>query len=183
MNTHTHTLVVVVLLAGCVEDVCVGSNYTTEQGICVFDAEQTQNTAFVQAVVDIVEEEVMARFNYTFAEIREKYIDTNITFVATETTESNGYPAYTAYTYGPFINKTFEVRVWRAEECRVLQLLAHELVHVIDFTINGIRLEDEYKSENHPKKWFSYPDYSQLENEQSIEYMAQNRVKSELCSD
>jgi hypothetical protein len=159
--------------------VCEGAQYTTSQGLCVFD-EVGHDPALVERTIDILEHQVSLDHGKTIAEQRAQYSLTSINFYAGDPAEGERI-AYVNMRHGYVISNRFIIHLYISGLCGSWWLLAHELLHVIHATTVGWPSEYEDSMEAHPEGWFTHRSYHPDINVRSTEYTTGVRLADEFC--
>jgi hypothetical protein len=152
------------LLGSCGEDICRGSDWTTSQGICVFNNEFQTNKDEVNRIIYKTQEVVRRLYphKYTRDIFQQIYADTSIIFVEYIDEETIGR---TIYDYDSF-SQTFRIEIEYGND--LVDVISHEILHSYLLYVD--------KDQSHRKGWFVMDEFSDEENIDSIQY----KICSEL---
>jgi len=175
-------LLVVFPVLSCGQDVCVGSDMRTAQGICVFssglDVDLEQLNQAINTTEKICKE---VDKNCTQLNARQQYQDTSITFLNEEDMleRFDKYALVNSQT-GILSDDYFEAFV-TYKECLTTSALVHELLHVINISMYGFPEPGGFSPEAHPVGWFVHKSHTTEENDNSMETRIFENLWFSMC--
>lgn len=175
-------LLVLGMVLSCGKDVCEGSDLSTKGGICIFSGGFDVDLSQVEYILKVTEQECQEKYkDCTPEKAQSQYSNTSISFLSEEEMlDNHDKYAFVNYRVGELIRDSFEVFIIH-DECLTISALSHEIIHVINISIDGAPSEDGGSSEAHPVGWFAHDEYSVKENNNSIEMKALQRIYLEMC--
>lgn len=171
------------LLVSCGRNLCEGAGLTSKHGFCIFENGFNVDMNQVDQVVDTLLEVCAEKYERCTPELATtQFSDTSITFHSEEEIqELYGEWAFVDFKTGEIVNDSFSVHVIQTD-CLTRSALAHEMLHVVNITVDGTPEDYGHSGGAHPAGWFVHAENGLDESVDSIENKTTFRLWQEMCN-